>query len=393
MDKRRVFGKYFIYFVFVIWFGTEVLLSSTIEKVLFWDKRSLNDFSSVFILVLLMVQIIFFQKYSIKEIMMISILALPIIVSTIISGNNRMMSTLIFIVAAKNIDFDIIAKISYYVGIVMTGAVFYLFFNGYINEVSFYRGQLLRHSYGFEHPNQLGVRIFLLVVCRCYIRRKKFNFFDWLIIVGTAIFVNNVSNSKTSFYALIILAIITFLHILMIKVGIALNTFTNILILSALGCNILSLLFSFMPILRYPMLNQLDKLMSRRFSNCHITLKYYGVKLFGQNVQLIVNRPGVGKYYHFWLDNAYMSILLRYGPIVLILFTFMYIRTMVILGKMEQFMLIEIMCLYSIYGVMENNYFSMSQNLFLLLLSYPLYRENDAGIMDKVAHRRIRILI
>ena len=130
------------------------------------------------------------------------------------------------------------------------------------------------------------------------------------------------------------------------------------------------------------MINKFDRIMSRRFSQCYRTFKYYGIKLFGQDVQLIVNRPGVGKHYHFWLDNAYMSILLRYGPIVFIMFTVLYVCTMIMLKRMQQYVLVEILCLYAIYGIMENNFYSMSQNLFLLLLSYPIYRhqiQTEAG--------------
>ena len=302
-----------------------------------------------------------------------------------------MMSTWVFVVASKYIDMDKIAKISYYTELLMTLAVFYLFFNGFIEEYTMYRGSILRHSLGFSHPNQLRIRIFLLVVCRCYIRRKKFNFFDSGIIIAAAYFVYRVANSKTSYYALTILAVIMIFHALMGKFGGNFDKWSNLLITGAILSNVSSLLFSLKDIRKVEQISKFDRIMSRRFSQCYRTFKYYGIKLFGQDVQLIVNRPGVGKHYHFWLDNAYMSILLRYGPIVFILFTVLYVSTMIMLKKMQQYVLVEILCLYAIYGIMENNFFSMSQNLFLLLLSYPIYKRDDIAVERKSFLPKIKV--
>ena len=379
MGKREVFGKKFIYLILVVWFSTEVLFSSTIDKIYIWKIKDLNDMMAYVVLGLLVIQIVFFQKYQIKELALIAIISLPIIIGTLNSGHNAIMSMWIFVVASKYIDIDKTAKISYYTELILTLVVFYLFANGIIVERTIYRGTLLRHSLGFNHPNMLGIRVFLLVVCRCFIRREKFNIFDWSLIVAAAFFVNRVANSKTSFFALVILSILMFIHIVMQKTGARIGVLMDGLVIVSLACNVLSLLLSFMQISKIPLLKKMDIFMSKRFSQCHRTLNYYGIKMFGQDVQLIINRPAVGKYYHFWLDNAYMSILMRYGIIVFLLFSFLYIGAMIMLKDMKQYMLVEIMCLYAIYGIMENNFFSMSQNLFLFLLSYPIYKRVDVG--------------
>lgn len=386
MGKREAFGQKFIYFILILWFSTEVLFSSTLDRIFIWKIKDLNDAMAYIILGLLLVQIVFFQKYQIKELALIATVTLPIILATLNSSHNTIMSTWIFVVASKYIDMDKVAKISYYTELFMTLVVFYLFFNGFIVEYTLYRGSILRHSLGFSHPNMLGIRVFLLVVCRCYIRREKFNIFDWSLIVAAAVFVNHVANSKTSFYSLVILAGITFIHIAMQKFGVGFYKLMNFLITVSVACIVISLMLSFGQISKYPILKRLDIFMSKRFSHCHRTLNYYGVKLFGQDVQLIINRPALGKFYHFWLDNAYMSILLRYGVIVFFFFSALYIGTMIILKDMQQYMLVEIMCLYAIYGIMENNFFSMSQNLFLLLISYPLYKR------DGLHYERKRLL-
>ena len=391
MGKSEQFGQKFIYFILALFFGSEVLLSSTIEKIFIWEKDSLNDAMAIITLGLLLMQIVFFQVYQIEELALIAVVSVPIIIATINSEHNTMISTWIFIIAAKYIDFDKAARLSYYVELLMTLVVFYIFATGVISEYTIYRGSILRHSLGFIHPNQLGVRIFLLVVCRCYIRKDRFNYIDWGIVVGAAVFINKVANSKTSFYALIILAVIMLVHIIMQKTGVGLESASKMLIIAAVAVNVLSLFLSFIQVKNYSLLSKFDAAMSHRFSQCHRTMAYYGVKLFGQDIQLIVNRPAIGRVYRFFLDNAYMSMVLRYGPIVFILFSGLYIWAMIMLRQMGQYALVEILCLYAIYGTMENNFFSMSQNLFLLVLSYPIYKHIEQDGKKKSLLPQIKV--
>ncbi len=295
IEKSKEFGKYFIYAVFAFWAGAEVLLNSKIEKILWWNAKDINNNISVAILILLVMQIVFFQQYTLRELIIIGFFSVPIILSTIYSGSNVMMSTWIFIIALKYIDFDRVVKITYYIEFVASIIVIYLYSVGVIGEVTRYRNSKVRHSLGFCHPNQLGIRIFLLVVCRCYVRRDKFNIFDWLLIISAAIFVNLVPNSKTSCYALILLAIIMALYEMVKIIGGDLDHFASIMIFIAIIVDVLSLILSFLPVKKYPVFSRFDRMMSLRFSECHKTFLYYGVRLFGQRIELLFSRPGIGR--------------------------------------------------------------------------------------------------
>ena len=147
MGKREAFGQKFIYFILILWFSTEVLFNSTLDRIFIWKISELNDTLAYIILGLLVAQIVFFQKYQIKEFALIAIVTLPVIIATLNSGHNTMMSTWIFVVASKYIDMDKIAKVSYYTELLMTLAVFYLFFNGFIEEYVTYRGLVLLHPF------------------------------------------------------------------------------------------------------------------------------------------------------------------------------------------------------------------------------------------------------
>lgn len=391
LKERDNIARNFIYFVLGIWLASEVLLNSTIETIFIWEAEDVNKFMAWLILMLLLVQIVFFQRYQVRELVIIAIVTIPIVIATLNSSYNIMMSTWIFVVASKYIDFDKLVEIAYFVQIIMVALVFFLFFTGVIDEYTMYRGSTLRHSLGFSHPNHLGVRIFQLVVCRCYLRRNKLGVSDIIIVLLAGNFVNVVSNSKTAYYALLIFTIMIFLHIILSKKEALIERVISYTIVVAVAVNVLSVILSIIDVKKYSILNLFDRVMSSRFSKCHKTVKYYGVPIWGQDVQKTVKRHIIGSFYNFWLDNAYMSILLRYGVVVFLIFSILYIAVMIYLKKEKQYMLLEILCLYAIYGVMENYLFSMSHNLFLLTLAYPIFRRELSS--NVFAPTRIKITI
>lgn len=392
MKNKSVLGHNFIYLILAFWFGSEVIFNSKIEKIFGWETSLLNDTFAYVVLVMLLIQIVFFQKYELKELAIVVITTGLIAIATLQSHHNIMMSTWLFIVATRDIDFEKAVKITYYVQLLMVLWIFYLFYFGFIEEYTFYRGSILRHSYGFTHPNQLGIRIFLLVVCRCYLRRKKFNILDFLIVIWASYFIYNTANSKTACYSLIIFAVLIAIYYFLAMLGVKLSFLSDIYIGIAIIANIISVFLSITNVKKIHMLAKFDDFLSHRFSLCHKVINYYGIKLLGQEVKMIVKKPGTGRVLHFWLDNAYDSILIRYGMLVFILFSVVFIKTLFVLKNSGHHFLVMILCMYSIYGIMENNFFFLSQNLFLILLSNALYNKKVNYEYESVEKYRLKLV-
>ncbi len=390
INDREKIGERFIYLVLGFWIVTEALFNTTIEQILFWKKADIEGIISYFILVLLLIQIVFFQEYQMNELIFIGIITVPIVYATVQSNHNTMIATWIFIVAAKLVDFEKLSRQMYWILLIMFVVVLSLCFMGVINDYVIYRGSTVRHSLGFFHPNQLGIRVFQLVTLRCYVRKSHIGIADIILIFLSAYFVKVVSDSKTAYYMLIMLGILVILNIIvriMMSRTVALSYFS---IIVAVAANICSIVFSFIDVRKFRMLNALDSFLSKRFFQCHRTLKFYGLSFFGQDIQKIVKRPIIGNYYRFLLDNAYMAILLRYGIIVYLVFSTLYIVSMIQLLKKNQVFLLEIMCLFAIYGLMENSFFYMTQNIFLLVLSNILYK--DKNVEEEPVQPRVRLI-
>ncbi|WP_022760887.1 hypothetical protein [Butyrivibrio sp. AD3002] len=391
-EKRERLSEYLMYFVLSIWFSTEIIFNTNLEYVFWWKKTYVNALVKYICLALLVVQIIILQHYNAKEMILLTALSIPMVLGTLNSDYNIMISTWLFIVASKYIDFDKFARIAYIALILMMLLVFYLYFFGWIDDTTIFRGNLLRHSWGYTHPNWLGIRVFQIILLHCYIRRDKLFFIDYAVVFLGAWFVDRVPNCKTAYYALIFFLVALLFGKLMDCFEDGDTFFAKVLILIAIVSNIVSVVLSVINVKAYPVLKAFDTFMSKRFSWCHKTLKYYGITLFGRNIELYTRRMNslVRKFY---VDTAYMAILIRYGIVVFCIFSILYICAMIYLFRARNYFLILIMSLYAVYGIMENTFFSMNQNIFLLLLAFPLYQKKALVESKYIKKQKPRIRI
>ncbi len=390
MQKKQQIGKMLFLFAATFWFANEVLCYSKIQKIFFVDKAMLNQYVTVSITALLVIEIVFFQDYTIKELVPIGILSIAVLVATLNSDNNMMMSTCLFILASKYLDFNKINIITYIILIVFVLLIISLNVNGVIDERIMYRNGIIRHSLGFNHPNWLGVRLFQIVVAHVYIRKEKMSLIDIIAIACVAYFIYRVPNCQTAYYSLAIIIALFIIKEIFDLFENGRRTLARIMIYSAALFNIVCVWLSIIDVRKYPLLKKVDVFMSYRFSNCYKVYKYYGVTLFGQQVDMY--KSVMNHIVHaFYLDTAYTTILLRFGFIVYVLFSTLYIAAMVYAYKKNDFYLILVLFTYAIYGIMENTFYSLSQNIFLLSLAAPIYNIDLKGDSVDEMTRKVRL--
>lgn len=384
-DIREKLSEYLMYFTLTIWFSSEVLLNSYIEKVLLWENEDLNSVIALLTTVLLVIQIVFFQHYEKLEIALLGIFSVVILIATLKSGYNIIMSTWLFIVASKHVKIESVVKLTYVILMITVSIIIIMYFGGWINERMMYRGGIIRHSWGFKHPNWLGVRIYQLILIHCYIRRRKINIFDYAIIAFGVWFIYKVPNCQTAYFSLLAFLIMVWLFEIGDRLVGGRDFLAKILIAGSGISNIGSVALSLINVKEYRILDSIDHTMSSRFSWCHKSIAYYGIKLLGQKIDLYANKFGV-TIHRFYVDTAYVAILIRYGVIVYLIFSALYIGAMIYCYRQRNYMMVIILATYALYGIMENTFFSLTQNIFLIALSFPLYSiklmYND-GIAEK----------
>ena len=353
--------------IFVLWYVNEFICGTTLKAVFGIPTGWINN-----------IQIAFGQTYKKKEFIGIGMISVPFIITAAVSGNYSLLSAWMFIIAAKDVDFDKIVKAVYRILYVMIPLTIILRFAGVMEEFTKPRGEAVRYSLGFSHPNQLGIVLFQFVVCHCYLHRKKLKITDYLLIVAVILFIYIAPNSQSAY-----LSIFAFL-ILLIFYGecqkhsskIA-DIYGKMILLFSFLLNATSILLSIMDIRRFPLLWKMDALISNRFATSHNTLQIYGIKLWGQQVLLYEEEriqagmaDGAGRLY---LDNSYMTLLIKYGVISYLIFSIAYLLLMDYFRKKEQYFMVTILFMFAIYGVMENCMFSAFHNVYLLAFAQMLY--------------------
>lgn len=378
MYKKKYFGSFYI-FIFAFWYSTEVIFNTTLKSVFGIQTDVLNNLVNWVVFALLMLQIVFMQLYTKRELVIIIIITLPIVISTGLSGNKSLISLWMFIVAAKKICFDRLIETAYKILLLMVPMVIFFRLMGVLDDYTIMRGSVQRFSLGFSHPNQLGLRIFQLILCHCYVNRDKLSVTCFSNIVLATVFTFIIPNSKTAYISLMVfLILILFYEYIQKKNSIITKRFASSLVIGTLLLNVLSLIFSYIDVNKNTALSQIDKWMSARFSWCHIVWQIYGVSFWGQKVYVSEGeRKLAGIQNRLYLDNAYVSILLRYGVIVFLIFSFFYIYLIYKKVDQKQYILAIILFLYALYGVMENGFFMVTHNIFLIAFADLLYNKKS----------------
>ena len=155
---------------FVLWSIASILYDTTLRKSGKYIDLvyGLNEATDIIILTLLLAQILFFQKYRFRELIIIAIVSIPVAISAWKSANYVFLSAWLFVLAAKNIPFRRMIETTYRVLVIAVPIIIVLYFSGVLSDVFYYRNGIRRYALGFAHPNTLGLRILQLNICQFF---------------------------------------------------------------------------------------------------------------------------------------------------------------------------------------------------------------------------------
>ena len=102
----------------------------------------------------------------------------------------------------KFIKFDIKLRAS------LVGLLFVTYFLGLTNSEVMYRDNgIARYSLGFQHPNLLGAYVLSICAEYIYLRYKKINFVDYIVLVVVTILLTIITDSRSAQIGMILLLI------------------------------------------------------------------------------------------------------------------------------------------------------------------------------------------
>lgn len=233
----------------------------------------------------------------------------------------------------------------------------------------------IRHSYGFTHPNLMGITILIVCICLLYLHFDKFKVKDYLVFAVAEYILYTVCYSRTSAALLIIMLVLTWFSKLIIAGRI--KYILNPILWGTICVSVTASIYCaicYNP--RNVFMFLLDTIFSKRLSFANNYLNEYGFSILGQEIEQIssLEASALGVTAKI-LDNAYMHIFINYGLIIGIILFFGYTKLVARSIRTNDYKTIICICIFFIWGVSEKYLYMPSYNFTLIFLGGILFDE------------------
>jgi len=323
------------------------------------------------IAVLFIIIKILLEKHTFKEYIFMALIMVLVAICFIKAGVLTIILTPLFIFGAKNINFkrlfifNLWIRISSFILIITCSLIGIR--ENYIFHIYRMTGDnVLRWSLGFEHPNQLHMHFFIIIVLIIYVLYDKFKISYALIIMLANYILYKYSMSRTGFLSVFIILILTFIFKEFTRRNISIpKILAWVVPFASLFSVYCSKYFSY----NSNILVFINNLLQGRISNSNYYWKLNGVSLLGQ--KLISNTTDL------ILDNSYVILWLNFGLIILIIFNILYVFTSYQLIKDNNYAGLLMIILFALYGVTEGFLSNIFLNISLVYFSILFYNKID----------------
>ena len=235
-----------------------------------------------------------------------------------------------------------------------------------------------------------------------YLKQDRIQYWQWLLLAFSAIWLYVQTDSRLTFYSSCILLIFNFLikwiPNFFSNLGSAFNIFKLTFIVNAIVSFWFSLTYlnstnSFIN----DILFKLNYMLGDRIYLANKSLQLYGFGLLGRAVEWNGNGltvEGVRNYQtYLYVDNLYIQILQKYGLLLLALMVSLLTLTLFKVIKSRQWVLAFILILMSFHSMIDDLNLYLHYNIFWILLGsliYPDYQfsEERYGEVENDSSRR-----
>lgn len=295
------------------------------------------------------------------------------------SRDVTLVKFILLIYAFKGLEFEKCVKVDLYVRTIGVIAVLLLCKVGAIEDILVTRGDIVRHSLGFYHPNVFGDNISLIFFDYIYlslynqsITWKKIAIYS-IIGIGLSTIIYFVSNTRSAILAILMILIGIILKKINIIGKIKENkllklTITNIFIILEIFTIVITILYYNNNYIG----NLVNKMFSLRLYYNVQFFEHFGITPFGVNFNGFSNSI-------MTLDMAYSNILIRYGIFFTIFMCIIFKKLLKYIYENKNYILMVIFLIFIINGLFENVWLRIERNIFMLIF----YQVVQQYIKDK----------
>ena len=268
------------------------------------------------------------QKYRRSEIVFAIVLLSLGFYTVFVTNDYNFFSAILFIIAGQEIDIKKLSKLASVCLSVVITIVVVSYFLRIIPEESLYsESGLLRHSWGFSHPNRFGSTVFALVCSVAVYYFPKCSFPQICFFAPAAFAIDSVARSGTSAYCVLIVAALCLANSYFAskKQSAVLKMFLfGFVFLSSV-----SLYFMIFYDVNSQWMFNLNDLFSRRLELMNMSYKEIGFGIFGLDSNTLSKPAQMGMLgpeteNGNLIDNMYVKTLIMYGLVPFIVMYSLY---------------------------------------------------------------------
>lgn len=374
-DSDRQSNTLIYYFAFGLNLFVYGLSRTNFDTFLFVPSEIVVNIGRI-ICVLLLLTKLFTERFSKKQLIGIMIIGALLLASWYYSRDWNIVLLFFFIVAARDISIRTMAAVAFPIQLMLLMLTVSFSSAGVIESTYIYRyvdGALqLRSSLGYVHPNSFGQSVLSVCTSFAVLRFKKMNLLD-LVVYSLALYAcYSFADSRTTVVCLLVVIILSIC--IRIFAG---NQAMRRMSLAACIVFVGMVAFSIYMMLHYnaanQWMNEINGLMSTRFSFAHDYYAIYPPTLFGRRVGSLILYVSAD-YTQYGPDNAYVRMLLQDGALVTFVYLLLYAATLIAFynkGKFDEctFGLL----LFSLAAVMESYSLGFGTNYFLVSFICVVY--------------------
>ena len=336
-------------------------------------------------LILLVVKELYKRKYDYRTIIGLFVTVLIyLLIAKMSSLTSNIAIGLFFIYGLRDIPFKSVAKTSLAVSVFMLMFIIISAELGVILNYLEISGARVRNYLGFRYALFPSILLMNIVSIVFYLKQDRIQYWQWLLIAFSAIWVYDQTDSRLTFYSSCILLIfnllIKWIPNLFSKLGYVFKAFKLTFIVNAIisfwvTTTYLNSTNSFVN----NFLFKLNDILGGRIYLANKSLNLHGFGLLGRPVEWRGNGltvEGVRNYLtYLYVDNLYIQILQKYGLLILALMLSLLTLTLFKVIKSRQWVLAFILIIMSFHSMIDDLNLYLHYNIFWILLGSLIYSD------------------
>lgn len=323
------------------------------------------------------------EKYSRKEIMIIVAGYLLILVVCLFTGDMGLLPFWTWIILVKTVPYDKWIRVSLYCHCIGISAGIIATVTGLHQDIIVQGRSILgtRYTFGLGQPNYTGNILFMIAACYCWLKNKNLNKKDYLFLAVVTAIIYIFMNSQGTTIVMLVFVLTIFLFQKIIPSGGARRKGLFILFCLSIAFAVCAVILSVINVADIPLLRQIDKIISYRFTDAYRTLKIYGFSLFGKKFDFteLNTYMRLADERNFYMDCMWIYLLSHYGIIFSIVFIYVYFSSMYRFVRKGEMMTVIIYFCGALYAMEQRIWPYLFGWIFMVFLAVSLFRNDSCN--------------